>query len=509
MLPTGYTSPARRARGAARRAQWRRVRGISVKRIPGVPERVPVWPPLRRSLTQFMPPSLVRWREARAAKKDTSTYSEVPEGVNLERRKVDVLALAYTQSQARTLIPLVRELRARGREAELVVDSQGMALPVCRKESFTPSVLQTEDTWGTAHDRVEKAFARLSSLWKRYLGMGWEELTFRGVPIPRLMNDEWRMLADLSLHHASLRRYLWWTEMVMRAIEERSPKLVLVADEAMPFGAIAVRAAGAADIPSMCVIHGAMPDHPKHVSAKATRVAVNGELTKRLLLERGTEPERIAVTGLPQFDRLADPAGLDPEPVLRELGVAAGRPVVVHTMLSGQGVTSMDEVVAATAEVVDAANEMRRQAAFVFKRHPADTGNLLVARMGVNPEGAGIVLTLDAPTLRLLAGADVVVTQMSTTGQEAIMLGRPLVVVNLSGKPDTIPYVEYGAALGVYRPGELAQALRLALSDDATLAALAEGRERFIRDFAYKADGKATERVIGVIDELLEDHSPE
>jgi len=474
-----------------------RAKGMPVGRLRGIPPRAPLWPPTARSMTQWAPDALRRWRDARDAHHADAALAERCAAQPPDMRQADILAIGHYISEARALVPIIRRLQAEGSASVAVVgDEWGRGPEAFRAARIEYVPLQSLDAWRDAAPRVAMAARTLGRLWQRALKTDEARaIAHRGVSIPALVREEWRVLGDLSLRHDCIREYLWWIEMIDRAMELASPRLVLLADEAMPVNVIQLELAEQRKIATLHVQHGALPEHPKHRTGRATCITVGGEALRRFFLQRGTDPRRVVVTGIPQFDPLADHAALAAVPIRRGLAIPDGRLVVVYTMQSGQGVTPRDEVVAATHEVLAANAAMRDRLTFVFKRHPGDRGDLL-RRMGIDPAREGIIDTFDAPIHPLLWVADVVVTQMSTTGQEALMLGKPLVVVNLSGKPDSIPYVAYGAALGVYHAGDLSDAIERALADEATRARLAVGRQRFVEDFAYRVDGHATERIV-------------
>ncbi len=476
---------------------------IPTRRLSGYPPTAPMWPLRRSSIARLAPDFLRRWRDRREARSEAASIGRRKPALPAEGG-ADVLALAHYPAEARALEPIMRRIIADGGcSVALSVDQWGGALRAAERSGLPFSLMQDCGDWREAAARVTRNARCLGRLWHRALrsptALG---IKHRGVSVPLLVRDEWGAMGELSLRQDCLRQYLWWIEMVRRAMEYWSPKVVLVADEAMPINVIQMLLAETAGTASVHVPHGAILEHPKHRACTATRIAVGGDAVRRFLVSLGTDSERIVTTGSPQFDSLADREALDAAPIRDDLGIPSDRPVVVYTMLSGQGVTPREDVIAATEEVLAACREMSGEAAFVFKRHPADRANIL-EQMGADTSALGAIVTYDAPIHPLLMVADVVVTQMSTTGQEALMLGKSLAVVNLSGRDDSIPYVAYGAAVPVNRSGALADAIRLALTDDATRSRLRTGRDEFVRDFAYRVDGRATERVVDEIAELV------
>ncbi|MEE9181258.1 MAG: hypothetical protein V3U33_01635, partial [candidate division NC10 bacterium] len=71
----------------------------------------------------------------------------------------------------------------------------------------------------------------------------------------------------------------------------------------------------------------------------------------------------------------------------------------------------------------------------------------------------------------------------------------------LSGEPDLVDYVREGVAEGVYRPQDLRPAIERLLSDSTHLSTR---RGQYVAKYLFKADGKATERVVELIDQMIE-----
>lgn len=83
---------------------------------------------------------------------------------------------------------------------------------------------------------------------------------------------------------------------------------------------------------------------------------------------------------------------------------------------------------------------------------------------------------------------------------EAVALNKPVIVLNLSGEPDPVEYVKEGVALGVYRKEDLGPAIKSLLIDDSQLAG---NRKRYIEKYLYRVDGRATERVVNLINQMI------
>ena len=80
-------------------------------------------------------------------------------------------------------------------------------------------------------------------------------------------------------------------------------------------------------------------------------------------------------------------------------------------------------------------------------------------------------------------------------------LNKSVVILNLSGESDFVEYVKDGVALGVYKEEDLRPAIEKLLEDDTELA---RNRRTFIEKNLYKIDGKASDRVVNLIEETIE-----
>ncbi|MFQ5811132.1 MAG: UDP-N-acetylglucosamine 2-epimerase, partial [Armatimonadota bacterium] len=136
----------------------------------------------------------------------------------------------------------------------------------------------------------------------------------------------------------------------------------------------------------------------------------------------------------------------------------------------------------------------------VVKVHPRDTRAsayaALAAKTGADVR---IVSHAEANLPELWPLCDAVVMGYSTAAFEAIIHGKPVVSINLTGDEDCYPFAASGAALAARRPSEVLPALRSALSDEPTLRRLARQREEFIQHHVGPLDGRAGRRIAAII----------
>lgn len=105
--------------------------------------------------------------------------------------------------------------------------------------------------------------------------------------------------------------------------------------------------------------------------------------------------------------------------------------------------------------------------------------------------------------LELIAACDVLITWESITAIEAMLLGKPVVIVNLTGREDLMPYVSAGAALGAYRQEEIAARLKDALENMDVINMLRQAQKRLLERVFCKIDGRAASRAAALIHAMI------
>jgi UDP-N-acetylglucosamine 2-epimerase len=139
----------------------------------------------------------------------------------------------------------------------------------------------------------------------------------------------------------------------------------------------------------------------------------------------------------------------------------------------------------------------------IIKQHPGETKwhTDLIKTQLQRYELSAILTPKNSDTYEQLFVSDLTMTIHSTTAMEAVAMGKPLVILKFSpGEPDSIDYVGEGVAVGVHSRDELVTAVHELLRDPEKLSA---NRSRFVEKYLFKVDGKSTDRVTELVDEML------
>lgn len=140
-----------------------------------------------------------------------------------------------------------------------------------------------------------------------------------------------------------------------------------------------------------------------------------------------------------------------------------------------------------------------------MKTHPNDRTGMVEA---IAKDFPHVRVIQQGNSQDVILQSDVVIVVSSTTGLEACIGGKPLIVIESKGVTSSGPYNDYGAALQVTidGPGDcnrLAAVIRSLFTDSAVLADLADGRRRLIDDLLNGGKGDATELTAQAIVDLV------
>lgn len=279
----------------------------------------------------------------------------------------------------------------------------------------------------------------------------------------------------------------------LHLIEDLAPDCLAVIEGNAPMDEVAVRAARALGIPSLCIQHGWAPVvttglRRLHYDA----MAVWGDGFAEMLAPHNPG-QRFVTTGTPALSAGSPHDGLRAQ--------IAGRPCVGFFLQT----TTPLITPAAASGLVEVAEQLalhEPEIAVIVREHPGHPASSAELRRLSHPN----VLLAPAGRHRLgevLDCCDVVVSIMSSTLLEAAALGKPVVIFNQTSLPHYAPDLQrYGAGIETADPTFAQDAIVTLLRDPAARARLEPGM-RHVREHFF-ADVKATapDRIVDVIRDL-------
>ena len=307
------------------------------------------------------------------------------------------------------------------------------------------------------------------------------------------------------LFRRDFRRLVTHAALATHVLDRHRPALVVYTDETDPRSRVYSLLARHREIPTLAVQQGlATPGYPEWHFLSARAIAVMGESSRQILLAQGVSPERIVITGHPGFDRLVDPGNGDRATVRSTLGITAGEPMVLFASQppyagAFRSPAIRREMIAAVASSAAAVAPLR----LVVKPHPGEDERELKAIIGTHAR----IMIVDRETdiSPLIKACDVLITFFSQTALQALYAGKPVINVAFPDSGGPTLYLESHATWVARSAEEIAGHLRYLTADAPRSkdASREEARQRFVCDWAYLPDGRASERVSALAARLV------
>ena len=232
-----------------------------------------------------------------------------------------------------------------------------------------------------------------------------------------------------------------------------------------------------------------------HIYARApcNKVAVMGPYAKRLFTELGYEDEDIVVTGQPRFDALRSPN--EPRDVVcRKLGVDSSHRI----LLFAAPVFRNPEKRAVFLRPLVRATRAIGDLALVIKVHPREDPKPYQDLLRAEGAREASVVS-DFPVPSLLHACDLFLSNYSTMTLEALLVGRPVILLKTRGESAPYPFGDVAVTVTVDDGEGLTAAIRDALGNEESPGDLAANRDRFVLEHANGGDGQASQRVAALI----------
>ncbi len=241
---------------------------------------------------------------------------------------------------------------------------------------------------------------------------------------------------------------------------------------------------------------------------RATKVSVWNEEHREILVEKGGNRGRIVVTGSPLHDMIyRENSGSGQEIVDRVyklLDIEKTEEIILFTSQPSAkyGVCSFEEQKNLTELIIKTCARFDGYT-LVIKLHPRESvedygyinESLLLHRFR-------LIADKDADLYDLIYVSRLVLNQDSTVGIDALLFNKDVITISmLTG--DTVDYAKAGASLSVDQEEKLFDALYKVFNDENVREELREGRKRYITRYLPGFDGKATDRVVGLLYQLV------
>jgi len=238
-------------------------------------------------------------------------------------------------------------------------------------------------------------------------------------------------------------------------------------------------------------------------------IVVTCEWEKGILLERGIKPNFISVTGSPKFEAVAQERGVqDRENMRYELGFGSkDKAILLLTCAQVEhGRWTYNQRSRFINGVIDAVSPLLSESVhLVIKIHP--TENIEEYRELIANRKEPIKLSRDFNLSSIIQASDVVlVGGYSTTVLVVAGLCKPVLILNVFGEIEEIPFVDMGLAIEINDMSIVQSVVEELLYNQAAREKLLNKAKPFFTSNKELVDGKATERIADIIMGLANSH---
>lgn len=251
-----------------------------------------------------------------------------------------------------------------------------------------------------------------------------------------------------------------------------------------------------------CIQHGDMPGmlSSEHV---VDEFYVYGDAVRRKLESINRRDTRFIVTGAPYVKNNFYVAGSNLKSTIPcKLGLA-NRPYVILVTFSGPGNNTsqthharlIESIFSLTSIVgVNIIVKLHKKDRYVYYQPFFDR---------TKPDNLSIV-SWQQPDMPLsffdwLKGCDLLITGGSTTAVEAMLVGIPVITIDLEGEYSNVSFIESRATVHIQDSSDLKPAVENMLRNTSFRDETLQRQKPFLEDYFFRLDGKASERCVGMI----------
>ncbi len=352
-----------------------------------------------------------------------------------------------------------------------------------------PSFLHTPESWMQAraivkHLRSDETIARLD-----------HEVTYDGVPL-------WRALLPLievvvSRLIPEILGRIQWTEFFVATLR---PSSFVVLEDITALPRAMCRVLKLRGIPIVVLQHGILSSDMAGMYVMPVVgdcQAVWGEYYRNWHIERGKSPETQTVTGFPRHDELLRLPPLDLDGLCKQLGMNPKVRTVLVITEWFQAMTSSDmiEYEERYIRLVLRSLKVYHGIQIVVKLHPGlQSRYCRIVSEIAKQEGVKVAIAKDS-LWDLIRLSSFVIMSTSSVCVEALVLGKPVLSVNLADQRDISGLVQDGLAIGAYSEEEIKGSIRKCIEVDAQHMVQVDRTRQLLFPFIYLADGCASRRL--------------
>lgn len=388
-----------------------------------------------------------------------------------------ILFADYYSNNIHTLLPIYRALAAREHVDQLYVAVRppvGRALAQAGVASYdlyrgsSPEIRRADQHTAQILAALE---ARLAHWWQSGKLAGW-------LPL----GPELRAQVATEVTRSMIRAR-WLAVRFRHILAQFQPTCVVVSTDFSTDARTLELLAQQRGIQTVSIQHGLFYETIRPAYFLADYICVWGAYHAEFINLPQHSKQEVIVTGSPKHDELVQQYSQSVSPSGRPQIMYVSTPITISPGLSSE------TYFLTLNEIIKAANEMPEYD-FVIKLHPSESGELARQFCAQKSKLGNVRITKVEDAYKLIHQSSVVIVVSSTIGYEALLMHRPVLILNLTRETDWLPFAREGHALGVYEINKLKAVLYQVLSESNGTPSL----KRY-----WLADGRALQRCLSLL----------
>ena len=317
--------------------------------------------------------------------------------------------------------------------------------------------------------------------------------THNGVPFFELLQDNIAFLYFMRYPEGVLN-----IELANKLLQEKKIDVIVTLSDGPHIERALVMVGNQLRCKSLCIQHGIVGDMPSFTRLYCDKMAVFGKNSAKLIEFFGIDRKKLALIGQSKFDRLTK-RSYDKNQVCKKLGLNPKKPIVLFASQT-VGCGSADNLWQYDLMIRSVLLGCRDKQ-LVVKIHPAESLEEVTKIANQVNSHAPILKKFDLQ--ELINACDVFINKDSTTGIEAMVMKKPMIVFN-PGKKLYFDYSQGGGAVVAHNAEEVQKAVDHLLCDKKFRENTLKKAEIFLSDTLtnYRAD--STKATCKIIEELSE-----
>ncbi len=334
-----------------------------------------------------------------------------------------------------------------------------------------------------------------------------------------LITEEVFLYSEIVFSNIIRKRILWylkayiplglkWKATFNSLIKIINPKVILFINEFFTFGkALTLCARENINVSSFALQHGFFTeldigsnkpvdyqDDPTFVPPLTPdKTFVYGPYYEQLLLKLGYDKKNVIISGNPTYDSLSALMDkINNEDIIKKLNLSPNKKIIVF----GTQPDFFETAIAPIHTLISFANQ-QSNIQLIIKVHPRE--DLSQYEFFKKEAKIPVRIIKDQNILSILKICDVFISQHSTTILDALVVGKPVGVVNFTKRQSSLRFLKSEGILELNTPEQLVKVTHQILEDPEFLFKYEKFLQEFLTEHAFKVDGKASERIVETI----------